>query len=197
MTSGTENYLCDISWFFCISNNGWMASLRVTGSNYSFSSNTPVISLTYLGSFLYCNLPFPVDDLDNLFLHAKETDCRKSDVFSVFQFRNLCHTQSKKTTLPMLHLEARLLRESIHASTQRTVGFDVLFFPWEQSSQFVCFNSCSSLWWSDSWQISLSGKKKKHFSHQKNKNPLDQIRLRSNISLHLYRPWLKDQNCHF
>ena len=87
------------------------------------------ISLTYLGSFLYCNLPFLVDDLDNLFLHAKETDCRKSDVFSVFHFRNLCRTQSKKTTLPMLHLEARSLRESIHASTQRTVGFDVYFFP--------------------------------------------------------------------
>ena len=48
-----------------------------------------------------------------------------------------------------------------------------LLFPWEQSSQFVCFNSCSSLWWSDFWQISLSGKKNTHFSHQKNKNPLD------------------------
>lgn len=89
-----------------------MGLSQVASPNYSFSNKTPFISFTYLGSFLYCNLQFLVDDLDNLFLRVKEMDCHKSDVFSVFRFRNLCHRRSKKTSLPRLHLEARSLKRS-------------------------------------------------------------------------------------
>ena len=89
----------------------------------------------------------------------------------------------------MLHLEARSLRESIHGSTQRTVGFAVYFFPGNNRvSLYVLIHAALCDDQIPGKFLCQEKKTKKHFSHQKNKNPLDQIRLRSNISLHLYRP---------